>query len=415
MPKEAIGISAATVKKNEPGRYGDGGGLYLLVRGPNAKFWSFRYVRSGKMQEIGLGPAVGRDAVSLADARTKARALWLAHKAGRDPLAEKRAGRTIHADASKAVTFEQAADAFITANRADWHNPVHARQWEVTLRTYVYPKIGSMLVSDIKTTHIVDVLLPIWSSKRATADRVRGRIEKILGREKGLEHRVGENPARWRDNLDAVLPRHSKTRNVKPHPAMPYSEIGDFMTKLRDDESIIARALEFCIITASRTSETLGARWDEIDLNERLWIVPEERMKAGRPHRVPLSTRAVTILREMERHRSGDFVFPGRIKGAHLTPNVLIVRLRRLGCKHTTHGFRSAFRDWVGESTNFQSEVAEMALAHIVSDKTERAYRRGDLLAKRFDLAEKWSEFLHRPSIKDSGKKVVSIRGKWNA
>jgi integrase len=412
MPRQAKGISAARVAKGRPGRYGDGDGLYLTVRSATSKFWSFRYVRADKMTEMGLGAASGPEAVTLADARQKARELWELHRAGRDPLVERRAGRATLAAANAGTgrTFKQAATEYIEAYRSSWRNAAHVRQWEQTLPDYVYPIIGQMSVDTITTAHVASVLQPIWTSKAEAASRIRGRIEQVLAREKALGHRTGENPARWKENLKAILPSIQKTKRVKHHAAMPAREVGDFMAKLRADDSVIARGLEFTIITCARTAEVLKARWSEIDLEEKLWTVPGEHMKAGREHRVPLSTRAAAILQEMQKLRTGDFVFPGRSKGTGLSANVLLTKLRRLKCSHTTHGFRSTFRDWVDDSTNFRGEVAELALAHTVGDETERAYRRGDLLEKRFQLAERWSEFCGQPSRKASDK-VVAIRG----
>jgi integrase len=413
MPRRAKGLSAAKVSKAKPGRYGDGNGLYLLVRGPTAKFWSFRYVKAGRMREHGLGPATGKNAVSLAEARKRARDLHDIHREGRDPLAERAAGLGETRAAAKGRTFEAAAEDYIATYRDSWRSGVHARQWSATLRTYAYPKIGRMLVSDIATAHVVDVLSPIWNTKPETASRVRSRIELILAREKAMGRRSGENPAAWKENLVAVLPKRSKVARVKHHAAMPAKEVGDFMAKLRADSSTIARALEFCVVTCTRTSETLGARWDEIDMGEKLWIIPGTRMKSGREHRVPLSARAIEILQEMQRHQSGDHVFGGIKNGiGPLSPMVLLMKLRRMGyADYAVHGFRSTFRDWVSDSTNFPGEVAEMALAHIVSDTTERAYRRGDALEKRYALAEAWSKFCSKPSITDSAK-VVNIRGR---
>jgi len=409
MPRRAQGLTAAKVAKAKKGRFADGDGLYLLARAPDAKFWILRFVRAGKMREMGLGPATGKRAVSLVQARKKARDLWDKHKEGRDPLAERTSGRSAaHGDAANTVTFEQAACDYIAAHRAGWRNPVHAKQWESTLATYAFPKIGKVLVADIKTTHVVEVLKPIWYSRPETASRLRGRIEKILGQEKVLEHRTGENPARWKENIDTLLPKKSMVQRVEHHPAMPYKDIGDFMAKLRGDAGTTARALEFCILTATRTNEVVGARWDEIDLDEKLWTIPAKRMKGGREHKVPLSSRVLEILHEMKKH-AGDYVFPGRYKDEPLSNMALLMLLRRMHDGVTTHGFRSTFRDWCAESTNFPNHVAEMALAHKVSNDVEAAYRRGDLLAKRFDLAEKWSEFCAQPSI--TGGKVLPIRG----
>jgi integrase len=411
MPRQAKGLSAAKVSKGRPGRYGDGDGLYLEIRSKTSAFYSFRYVRAGRMREIGLGPARGRRAVSLTDARAKAREFWDIHKSGRDPLAERKAGRAaiIAASIGKGRAFVDAANDYIEAYRSSWRNSASERQWTQSLEDYVYPVIGGMSVADIGTAHVVAVLQPLWTVKPETASRIRGRIEQVLDREKVLSHRGGENPARWRGHLSLVLPRHGKIRTVKHHAAMPAKEVGDFMAHLRADDDRIARALEFTIITCARTAEVLGAHWDEINLDDRLWTVPASRMKAGRESRLPLSTRAIEILKEMQKRRTGEFVFPGRLKGKPLSAMTLYVKLKQMKCPYTTHGFRSTFRDWVSDSTNFKSEIAELALAHNVGGDVERAYRRGDALEKRYQLAEKWAEFCARPSIKD-GKKVVSMR-----
>jgi integrase len=414
MPRHAKGVSQGKIDKGRPGRYGDGCGLYLNIKSKAVKHWTFRYVRDGRMREMGLGAAHGRDAVSLSDARQKARELWDIHQAGRDPLAERKAGRmaVLAASIGSSRTFRQAAEEFVELHRSGWRNARHAQQWEASLAEYAYPAIGTFGVDAITTAHVAGLLTPIWTSIPETASRVRGRIEQVLGREKGLGHRSGENPAAWKHNLDAVLPRHSKVKGGIQHlAAMPAKEIGDFLVQVRQEGSVGARALEFAILTASRTDEVRKARWDEIDFTEKLWIIPGERMKGGREHRVPLAARSIEILREMQAQSAGsDYVFPGR-QSTTIASSALIKVLQRLGVTDVTvHGFRSTFRDWVSESTNFPREVAELALAHNVGDATERAYRRGDQLAKRFALAEAWSEFLAKPSIKDA-EKVVPIRG----
>jgi integrase len=413
--RHAKGVNQGKIDKGRPGRYGDGNGLYLAIRSPTAKHWVFRYVRDGRMREMGLGAAIGRDAVSLSDARARARELWEVHRAGRDPLAERRAGRMAIAAAAigSGRTFRQAAIEFIELHRNAWRNGGRtAEQWMASLSEYVYPVLGHLSVDTLTTAHIAAVLTPIWTEKPETASRVRSRIEQVLGREKALGHRSGENPARWKENLQPILPRPSKVKRVKHFSAMPAKEIGDFMVTLRADASPVARALEFAILNASRSGEVLSARWDEIDLDERLWTIPGNRMKSGREHRVPLAPRSIEILHEMQAKRSGDFVFPGYRPGAPPSPVAMLGKLKRLGVTGVTvHGFRSTFRDWVSDSTAFQGEVAELALAHVVGDETERSYRRGDLLEKRFALATAWAEFCARPSIKEGGKKVVSIRG----
>jgi integrase len=413
MPRHAKGVSQGKIDKGRPGRYGDGCGLYLNIKSKTVKHWTFRYVRGGRMREMGLGVAIGRDAVSLSDARQEARKLWDIHKAGRDPLAERKAGRMAITAASTGSgrSFKQAADEFIELNRGAWRNSKHAAQWETTLAEYAYPVIGDLGVDVITTQHVAAVLTPIWTSKPETASRVRGRIEQILGREKGLGYRSGENPAAWKENLAQILPRPAKLKRVQHLEAMPAKEIGDFMVKVRTDANVAARALEFMILTAARTGEVRGARWSEINFDERLWIIPGERMKGGREHRVPLAPRSLEILRDMQaRCDGGALVFPGR-SGAAMRGSAMLEKMRELGVADATaHGFRSTFKDWASETTNFQSEVAELALAHLVGDATERAYRRGEMLAKRFALAEAWSEFCARPSIKDAAK-VVAIRG----
>jgi integrase len=412
--RHAKGVSQGRIDKGRPGRYGDGDGLYLQIRSRTAKHWVFRYVRGGTMREMGLGAAIGRNAVSLSDARAKARALWDMHRSGLDPLEERKKGRMAIAAAAAAGngrTFKQAAIDYIELHRAGWRNGGrNAEQWEGSLTEYVYPKLGAMDVAVIDTPHITDVLTPIWVSKPETASRLRSRIELILSREKVLKNRTGENPARWRGHLDAVLPRHSKVKRVKHYPAMPAKEIGDFMVKVRADDSAAARALEFTILTAARSGEVLGAKWDELDFDKQQWVRPAERMKSGKAHTVPLSKRSMEILREMQAKRTGDLVFPGLGAEGKLPPTALLVKMQRLGVRgYTTHGFRSTFSDWCSENTNFASEVREMALAHSIGDRTEEAYRRGDLLQKRRALAEAWSQYCS-PPVKEGGKKVVPIR-----
>jgi integrase len=409
MPRRAIGLSAAKVAKEAtPGRYGDGAGLYLLVRSRTAKFWIFRYVRAGKMREIGLGSATGRAAVSLADARAKARDFYEIHKARRDPLTERNAGRTASAvAAAKATTFAEASGAYIAAQRTGWRNAKHATQWQATLATYAFPMIGKLPVQAVDTALVQKVLGPIWNEKPETARRLRGRIEKVLDYAKALGLRSGENPARWRGHLDVVLTKRAKEQ--QHHAALPYAEIGDFMGSLRAEEGTAARALEFTILCAARTSEVLNARWSEIDLAEKLWTVPGERMKAGKEHKVPLSARAIAILQQMP--RDGDFVFSGRSPDRPLSNMVFLMLLRRVGRGDlTAHGFRSSFRVWCAEQTNFPSDVAEAALAHTISDKVVAAYVRTTFFDRRRQLMNAWAAYCGKPSVKRSAE-VLPIGG----
>lgn len=403
MGRRARGLSAALVAKAKPGRYGDGDGLYLFVRNAEAKFWTFRYTpRKGKMKEKGLGPVRLK---SLSEARAEARELFRAHREGRDPLHEAAATRAALLVSS--TTFKQEAEDYIKRRRAGWKNAKHAAQWSSTLETYAYPTIGDLSPAAIDTPLILKVLEPIWVEKPETANRVRNRIEAILDAAKARGVRTGDNPAAWKGNLEILL--SGRVRRAKHHAALPYAEIGSFMEQLREQPGVAARLLEFTILTACRTGETLGATWDEIDLGGKLWTIPAERMKMHRVHRVPLSARSLAILREMG--RDGQFVFPNARAGKPLSNMAMLVLLERMKRDDiTVHGFRSSFRDWCAERTNYPSEVAEMALAHAVGDKVEAAYRRGDLFEKRRRLMDDWARFCATPATKTTTDKVVKLR-----
>jgi integrase len=387
------------------GLYGDGGGLFLPVSESGAKSWVFRFKKADRLRVMGLGPA---HTITLAEARDRARECRKLRLDGIDPIEARRAERAqAKLDAAKAVTFAECADAYITAHKAGWRNPKHAAQWPATLATYVNPTFGELPVQAIDTALVTRVMEPIWTKKPETASRVRGRIESILDWATARGYRQGENPARWRGHLENLLPRRSKVRRVEHHAALPYSELSAFMLALRQQEGVAARALEFTILTAARTGEVIGARWEEINIAERLWSVPAERMKAGREHRVPLCGKALEIVEEM-RAIGGNFIFPGGKRGKPLSNMAMTMLLRRMGHgDQTVHGFRSTFRDWAAERTNFPAEVAEMALAHAVTDKVEAAYRRGDLFEKRRALAEAWAKFCATALV---GGEIVPIR-----
>jgi integrase len=387
------------------GLYGDGGGLFLQVSENGAKSWVFRFKKADRLRVMGLGPA---HTITLAEARDRARECRKLRLDGIDPIEARRAERAqAKLDAAKAVTFAECADAYITAHKAGWRNPKHAAQWPATLATYVNPTFGELPVQAIDTALVTRVMEPIWTKKPETASRVRGRIESILDWATARGYRQGENPARWRGHLENLLPRRSKVRRVEHHAALPYSELSAFMLALRQQEGVAARALEFTILTAARTGEVIGARWEEINIAERLWSVPVERMKAGREHRVPLCGKALEIVEEM-RAIGGNFIFPGGKRGKPLSNMAMTMLLRRMGHgDQTVHGFRSTFRDWAAERTNFPAEVAEMALAHAVTDKVEAAYRRGDLFEKRRALAEAWAKFCATALV---GGEIVPIR-----
>jgi integrase len=363
-----------------PGRHSDGGGLYLNVTDTGAKSWLFMFKRAGRRREMGLGSA--RD-VPLARARTLASEARQHVAGGRDPLAM----RTKPAS----MTFGEAATALVESMSSSWRNAKHRAQWVMTLTVYCGP-LSTMPVADVATDDVLGVLKPLWLTKPETASRLRGRIERTLDFAKARGMRSGENPARWRGHLNALLPKRAKfTRGH--HKAMAFGQVPEFMGELRKRDGAAPAALEFAILNAARSGEVLGATWSEIDVEARVWTVPAERMKAGRTHRVPLTDRASEILKAMSQLRTSDYVFPGMKPGRPLSVMALEMVLRRMKVDATVHGFRSAFRDWAGESTAFPREIAEAALAHLVGDEVERAYRRGDALEKRRGLMDAWVSF----------------------
>jgi integrase len=373
--------------------YADGGGLYLQVTERGAS-WVYRYMLNGRAREMGLGPLA---LFGLSEARAKALDARRLRHDGIDPIEVRRAERMrARLDAAKVMTFQQCAESYIKAHRAGWRNGKHAKQWEATLATYAEPVIGALPVQAVETSLVLKILERIWIEKPETANRLRGRIEAVLDWAKARGYRQDENPARWRGHLDKLLPARSKVCKVEHHAALPYGELPGFLIGLRKQEGISVRALEFTILTAARTGEVTGARWSELDLLDKTWTVPVERMKAGREHRIPLSARALAILQEMQAHRHADdaFVFPGSKPGKPLWNATFPILLRRLGRGDlTAHGFRSSFRDWVAERTSFPGDVAELALAHAVRNPVEAAYRRGDMFEKRRKLMEAWATF----------------------
>lgn len=381
----------AVANQTKPGYYPDGLGLYLQVSPSKSKSWIFRYTLKGKSREMGLG---SETSVSLAEARRKAAAARSLLADGIDPIEARQARSAQEALAgAKAVSFQKCAEAYIESHRAGWKNKKHAAQWTSTLATYVYPTLGALPVSSIDTTMVVNTLEPIWNAKPETASRVRGRIESVLDWAAARGYRSGENPARWRGHLDKLLPTIKKTLRVRHHPALPYQEIGEFMHNLRGMQGTAARALEFLILNQSRTIEVIGATPAEFDLKKALWIVPAQRMKAGKEHRVPLAPRSVEIITEQLKLNE-PFVFPGGKPQKPLSSMAMLKLLERMDREDlTVHGFRSTFRDWGAEQTAYPAEVLEMALAHTVGDKVEAAYRRGDLFEKRRRLAQDWARY----------------------
>jgi integrase len=359
---------------------------------------------------MGLGSV---DDVTLSEARDKRDDARRKLKNERvDPIDAKRAkAAQERLEKAKAVTFKDAAGRYIKAHGPGWKNAKHAAQWTATLETYAYPVIGELPVQAVDTALVTQILEPIWTTKNETASRVRGRIEAVLDWARVRGFREGENPARWRGHLDHLLVDRNRLARGH-HAALPFAEIGDFMALLRDREGVSARALEFTILTAARTSEALGARWDEIDFDAKVWTVPAERMKAKRDHRVPLSAAALAILKPLSAARASDFVFPGAKSGQGLSNMALLTVLRRMERGDlTAHGFRSTFRDWAAERTNYPRDVAEMALAHAIADKVEAAYRRGDLFDKRRGLMDAWGAFTKLPSARGKGTLLSMRRG----
>lgn len=390
-------LTAMAIKKRKmKGRMIDGAGLILNVTASGSKSWVFRYTpKGGKVREMGLG---GYPAVSLEKARIKADEFRAMVADGKDPKNER--------DKETGKTFGEAADSFYDAMQARWSNPKSRHQWRKTLGETCKP-IRNKPVADIGTEDVLSILQPIWMKTPETASRVRGRIESVLDYAKAKNWRAGENPARWRGHLENTLPRRDKAKSVVHHAAMPYVEIPAFMAGLQVRPALAARALEFLILTATRTSETLGAQWDEVDFNNALWTIPAERMKLRREHVVPLSPRAIEILQPLYETRYTDFVFPGQKHSKPFSNMVLAMLLRRMNVpKATPHGFRSSFRDWAGDETSFPREIAEAALAHAVGG-VEAAYRRGSALEKRRQLMNAWADYCQGAVSHN----VVSIHG----
>jgi integrase len=390
--------------------YPDGGGLYLRVTPEGTKQWVLRYMLNRRARWMGLGPVA---LYSLQDARSKTQGARKQRYEGIDPIEARRAERAgKRLEEAKAVTFKQCAEEYIAAHRAGWRNGKHAAQWSATLSTYAYRVIGALPVQAVDTALVLKVLRPIWTTKPETASRVRQRIENILDYAKTSEYREGENPARWRGHLENLLPELSKVRVVKHLAALPYGELSGFMASVRAREATAARALEFLILAAARTGEVIGARWNEIDLLDKVWTVPASRMKAHREHRVPLSPRALAILGEMAATRTNEdddaFVFPGPKPGTPLSNMAFLMLLRRMGRGDlTAHGFRATFKTWASECTSFQNETVEAALAHVIGDKVEQAYRRGDLFQKRRRLMDAWARFCEQASSVQN--KIIAI------
>lgn len=394
----------------EPGFHFVGGvaGLALQVLPTGGRSWVLRVTIGTKRRDMGLG---GYPDVPLTQAKEDARAARTKIRAGIDPIEEARAAKSaLKASQTAMLTFKQCAEAYIEAHKAGWKNEKHQKQWTSTLETYVYPKIGNVLVRDVELPQVLAVLEPIWKTKTETATRVRGRVESVLDWATARNYRTTLNPARWKGHLDKLLPKPSKVAKVTHHDALPVSDVGSFMVDLRKHKGMGARALEFAILTAARSGEVRGATWSEIDLESGVWIVPAERMKAGKEHRVPLSTAAVDLLKALPRLAGSDLVFFAP-RGGQLSDMTLSAVIRRMGAPCVPHGFRSTFREWAAERTNYPRDMAEMALAHTIGNKVEAAYRRGDMFAKRRRMMADWAKFCDQVEGNASGK-VIPLSGK---
>lgn len=408
MPKIARELTAIEIKNlTAPGLAAVGGvpGLHLQITPTGARSWVLRVKIGAKRRDMGLGQYPG---VPLAQAREKARQARAAIEVGKDPILEReRAQSALRAAQASEKSFEWCAQQYMDAHSDSWRNAKHRAQWLSTLTNYAYPQIGRILVRDIKQAHVLQVLEPIWHTKNETASRLRGRIETILDWATVRHYREGENPAHWKGRLDKLLPAPSKVQKSEHHEAVPVDEAPAFYAALIQREGMSARALQFTALTAVRSGDTRGATWDEIDLEAGVWTVPAERMKAGKEHRVPLSDQALALLRGLPRSDTSAFVFHAPRSG-QLSDMALTQVMRRMGLEAVPHGLRSTFRDWAGDKTSYPRDLAEAALAHVVGNAVETAYRRGDALQKRRVMMADWAKFLTTP--RPAGASVTPIR-----
>jgi len=405
MPRHAQPLSSRRVRSLKTrGFYCDGGGLYLQVSPAGSKSWVFRYALAGRKRDMGLGSIT---TFTLAEARERARKMRQLVADGIDPIDQRNKTR---GNAATALTFRQCAERYVAAHEASWRNG--GRAWLASLATYVFPVFGDVAIAAVDLPLVMQAIEPIWTTKPVTANNVRNRVEMVFDWAKVRGLRQGENPARWKGHLDTLLPNRKKIAPVVHRAALAYREVGQFMMELRTLTDTSARALEFQILTAARSGEVVGARWHEINMAERVWTIPAARMKAGREHRVPLSKAAMAVVERQAALRENEYLFPGAKRGQPVSiaaPMVVIAKLGRKG-EITAHGFRSAFRDWAAEQTNFPREIAEASLAHTIGDATERAYHRGDFIAKRRQIMDAWARYCAAPAPKAAEVIEISRR-----
>lgn len=406
MPKKAAELSAKSVRDiNIFGHHAVGGvaGLLLQVSKTGAKSWILRTMVGSKRRDIGLG---GFPDVSLSSAREKARIAKDKISNGIDPIAERKAiGAQLRSTQASHITFDEASRKVHAIKVSESRNLKHAAQWLSTLETYALPMIGKLPVANVELTHIVQILEPIWLSKTETARRLRQRLEAVLAWATVSGYRSGDNPARWKDNLDHILPKPSKIQKINHHAALSIDAMPKFMSELRKREGMASKALELLILTAARSGEVRGATWDEIDLQSKVWIIPKARMKAGKEHRVPLSDAAVKLISSLPRFDDNPLIFPA-VRGGMMSDMTMLAVLKRMNIDAVVHGFRSTFRDWAAEYTNYPREVCEHALSHQLKDKAEAAYQRSDILEKRAGLMQDWADFINNSS---NSKELIGI------
>ena len=408
MGRKAHELSALEVARlKKPGLHAVGGvaGLHMQINQNTARSWILRAMVGTKRRDMGLG---GFPDVTLAGAREKAREARLKIEHGVDPiLARQQADSALKAIQARAITFDEAARLFIDSRSDEWRNPKHRAQWSATLATYASPVIGKLLVSDIDQSHVLAVLEPIWKTKTETASRLRGRIESVLNWATSRGQREGLNPARWKGHLENLLSKPSKITKVDHHTALAIDAVGSFMADAGTRAGMAAPALMFLVLTAARSGEVRGATWAEFDLTAGVWTIPGDRMKSGKEHRVPLSAWALRIVRDQLRIEDTELVFPAP-RGGMLSDMTLTALMRRMGLAAVPHGFRSTFRDWCAERTNYSRELAEQALAHALENKVEAAYRRGDMLEKRRHMMEAWAAHCER--VAPATGEVIALR-----
>lgn len=421
--KELGALAVANIRRRGINFVGGVTGLAINVTKWGSRSWVMRYQVGGKKRDLGLGRYPD---VTLADAKQAARAARAKLLEGIDPISERQATRSkLIAEQASAITFSQAAKSYIATHEKTWRNAKHAQQWSNTIEVYANPIIGQVLVSDVSLAQILGVLEPIWQTKTETASRLRGRMESVLDWCIARGYRTESNPAKWKGLLDKLLPAPGKIAKADHHRALPYDQLADFMPKLQMQAGIAAKALEFTVLTACRSGEVRGATWDEFDLESRIWTIPADRMKAGKEHRVPLSDQAMAIVLAQRELAFCDYVFPSPhgagkpdSSGQPLSDMTLSAVLRRMKVSAVPHGFRSTFRDWCAERTDYPNEVAEMALAHAIGNKVEAAYRRGDLLDKRKRLMQDWADYAnsatHRPTHRWERDGMSTDETVWN-